>query len=155
MATCTAVVSAGLTAEGASPGVVAFPPGRVARTNATAATPIAAATTSAPTLRLRAVLRCLRSCWFHESWSGSICFVVISNTSLSSAMRTSCPRSQDGTPLCSERAHGRRADAQDACGLAGVIAVQVEQDEGGALARRQVEQHASDGVRRALASETR
>jgi hypothetical protein len=51
---------------------------------------------------------------------------------------------EHGSALRRERADGRRTDAHDPCGLLGAVAVHVEQDEGGALARREVEQHATD-----------
>src|SRR4029453_443346 len=93
----------------------------------------------APPFLLRLALRWRFSCSRHESRSGSpICLVVISNTSLRSGIRASL--SEYGTALRRERTDGRRTDAHDPSGLLGVVAVQVEQDEGGALARREAEQ---------------
>src|SRR5262245_53113648 len=76
--------------------------------------------------------------------SGSVLLDTISKTSLSSGMRTSGDASEDGTPLGREGPDGRRADAHDPSGLLGAVAVHVEQEEGGALARRQVEEQLPD-----------
>src|SRR5262245_8581179 len=103
---------------------------------------MAATAANAPSLRLRATLRCRPPCSFHASRSGSVCLVTISKTSISSAMRASRP--EHGTALRRERADGRRTDAHDPCGLLGAVAVHVEQDEGGALPWRQLEQHPPD-----------
>ena len=65
-----------------------FPTGRLplgsvrfANTSTKAATPTTAATASAPILRFLDDRRWSYSCWCRASTSGSICFVVISNTS--------------------------------------------------------------------------
>jgi hypothetical protein len=64
-------------------------PVRVVATTMIAASPIAAATASAPIFLFLDDRRCCSSCSCHASTSGSICFVVISNTSLNSGMWTS------------------------------------------------------------------
>ena len=81
-----------------------------------------------------------RSCSCHASRSGSVLFVTISKISFSSAMGASCI-SEYGTALRRERADGRRTDAHDPCGVLGSVAVQVEQDEGGPLPRREGQEH--------------
>src|SRR5262245_36191219 len=117
--------------------------GRVATKRSTIAAAIAATATNAPAFRLRAFLRCRSSCCFHASRSGSVCLVTISKTSISSAI-VRASLSEYGSALRRERTDGRRTDAHDPSGLLGAVAVHVEQDEGGALARRQLEQHATD-----------
>src|SRR5688572_10463911 len=118
--------------------------GREATTITAARTAIAATRPIAPSRRLRVARRCRRSCWFQASRSGSTFCETIAKTSLSSGMRASRGASEDGTPLRREGPHGRRADAHDPCGFLGAVAVHVEQEDGGALSRRQVEQQAPD-----------
>jgi hypothetical protein len=48
---------------------------------------------------------------------------------------------EHGSALRGQRADGRRTDAHDLCGPLGAVAVQVEQDEGRPLPRRQLEEH--------------
>src|SRR5262249_8699094 len=130
------------TADGGAAGCPSFP-GRVATTKTPTATTAATATAIAPIFRFRAVRRCFSSCFFHESRSGSVCFVTISKTSLSSSIwASSVP--EHGSALRGQRADGRRTDAHDPCGLLGAVAVQVEQDEGGPLTRRDAPEHRED-----------
>src|SRR5881396_2982889 len=115
-------------------------PGRDTSAKAPIAIAAAAATTIAPSRRFRGLRRCRSSCLFHESRSGSVCWVTMSKTSLRSCIGASFA-AEHGSPLRGERADGRRTDAHDPCGLSGAVAVQVEQDEGGPLAWRDAPEH--------------
>ena len=55
-------------------------------------------------------------------------------------MRASCG-AEYGPTLRGEGAHGRGPDAHDPRGLLGAVVVQVEQEEGGTLPRRQSLEH--------------
>src|SRR3990170_7535562 len=112
-------------------------------TTTSATRPIPAATANAPSFLFRFARRWRCSCSLHASRSGSVCLVTISKTSLSSSTATS-RGSEYGSALRGEGSHGRGPDAHDPRGLLGAVAVHVEQDEGGALARREREQHLPD-----------
>src|SRR6266545_7464096 len=97
----------------------------------------------APIFRLRATRRCRLCCSPQAPGTGSVLLRTISKTSLSSGMRAPCP-SEHGSALRGEPPDGRPADAHDPCRLLRAVAVHVEQDEGGALPRRQAEQEPVD-----------